>query len=612
MPKFTDQRANVPGAYLQTTDVQRNMLQDFGGGWRPDKPLSALQPNELSNVKNLEFLPGGPVRKRGGFEAFTDTVTDLDNIEFFFAPRVFTDDGVGAAPQPIFRQACFVFNTSDGSIYFQDFGDLAEDFLVEGDGADFVDTGHSLGNAGSGSTNYFRIWPISVLTWDDKVYMTSLRYSGFSGGSGAGGTWETQATTTGSPSLPLIWDAQAGTYSRPAVHDLDGTTSGFPRARTAITHHARIFAANVHKGGSYRYPSRVYWSHIDENGSYPQTWNTNSYVEVSADDGTEITALVPFGESILIFKNDSTWSLVGTDEDTFALYPLDKKIGTEGTYSATAGRGEAYFFDTHSTTVWMYDGARFEDIGAPVARYIRENLNYNAVAKAVLQIQDNYLWFSYPKGSVATTQADENTETLAYDLKLKVWTRWDFGVVPSIQSRYSDFTVSASGTVPGDSNPYFAVSAAANDNVVMKGYMGETDPDANMVWQDKGVNYTMQFRTAWFAPDRGTEQKRLRRIEFLTAENSDQIDVTMYRDFSSTAWQTFNFDPLAHADTIVEYHLQQSVVDISSKWNWLACDVQATHANEAQINGISYRWSLRLAPRGDIGGTQYHDGGAIQ
>jgi hypothetical protein len=538
-------------------------------------------------------------------QAFTTAIADQDNAEFFFAPRVYTvDNPAAAAPQPIFRQVALWFNKSDGSIYYQQFGELAAEFDSDGTGADFIDSGHSLGS-GDTSTNFFRTWSQNVITWNDDIYMTGLHYNGFSGGSGAGvgGAWQTQSGAIGSPSLPIRYDAQDISFTRPLVHDLDGDTTGFPRARTCVAYHDRIFAANVHKTGSYRYPSRLYWS----NAGTAETWGTNSWIGINTDDGQEITAIVPFGEQMLIFKNNSTYTLVGTDEDTFALYPIDVRIGTEGTYAATAAGGVAYFFDTNTCTIWSYDGARFNDVGEPISAYVRANLNYNATFKIVVQVFGHYLWFSYPKTDGSPTQTDENTETLVFDMQRNAWTRWTFGIVPSICARYSDYiaTGGAGAVTPGNSNPYFVVDDASNDSYVAIGYMGSTNTDAATVWTDFGANYSFEFRTAWFSPDNGNNRNRIRRFGSLAAENSNDLTVALYRDFINTAWQTFVFDPLAETENILEYHLQQSIVDVNGMFNWLACKVTASHADEAQVNALMYSWSRRGGQRGDMGGTGY-------
>ena len=189
---FKDQPPRVPAVLLRNKPPGDFGITKWTGGWRPDKPETSLEMNELATASNIEFDSLGGFRGIGGQEYFTDAVTDLDQAEFFFAPRVYTDDGGGASAQPLFTQEVFVFEASDGSIYTTTFGQLQKEFETGGAGTDLTDTGQSLGNAGTGSSNYFRIWPINVITWQDNIYFTSLRFNGFSGGSGAGGTWRTR------------------------------------------------------------------------------------------------------------------------------------------------------------------------------------------------------------------------------------------------------------------------------------------------------------------------------------------------------------------------------------------------------------------------------------
>lgn len=584
-------------------------MPKWTGGWRPDKAPSELLPHELELAYNIELTSEGGIRNRAGMEEVSDEVTDLDEIEFLFSPRVFTTSGTGISSQPIFQQIVSAFNQSDGSIYIQNFGQIYEDHLDDAEGADLTDTGHSLGNAGGGSSNYFRIWPITAMTWEDNIYYTSLRFNGFSGGSGAGGSWETQGGTGSTdPSLPAIYDVQDDSWSRPDIHDLDGSTSGFPRARTALVKYNRFFAANVHKGGAYRYPSRIYWS----DAGTAETWDTNSWIGVGADDGTEITALIPFGEQIIVFKNDSVWQLSGTDEDTFALYALDDLKGCNGTYAATSTPNHVYFFDERNCMVWRYDGAQFDDIGRPIAQWLQQNINKNASSKVVLQVVNDQLWLSFPNNTFADTQSDKNALTVVYDLRHQCWASWwSFGIVPSVIQRESDYVATGpDGVIEGDANPYFALTTSNRDDVIMKGYMGLNDDDADsMLWQDYGTGITSTWRTFWYAPGGG--KNRIRRAEALISPQNDgdldtEIEIQVFRDLYGTAWQSYNVQFDDWQDNVVEFHHQTSEVDIG-RWTWLAFGRNEAVNGMVRVNTIKLTVSSEQHPRGKVMGTNYHD-----
>ena len=616
MVRWSDTWRRSRGTIQPSPAIARYAVDNFHGGWQPDKHPSTLAVNELSDVLNLEYMLGGGIAKRGGYYAFTNAVEGLTDIEFVFAPRLYTvDDPNAAAPHPILSQIVFAFNESDGQIFYQNFGTLELEFKGHASGDDLQASSQSLGSASATASNFFRVWPVNVLVWDDTVYFTSLRYGGWDGDtdrndSSATGNWATQSGANQSPSLPRKYNAQTGTWTRMNVPDLSDTdsTGVFPRARTAIVHQSRIFAANVHKAGDHRYPSRIYWSKVDENGSDPESWPHNNYIAVADDDGTEITRIVPFGDQILVFKNNSIWTLVGSSEENFSLYQLDKRLGTEGSYSADTSENFAFFFDLATTSVWQYDGSEFTNIGLPIAEYIRENLNYNAVTRAVVQVHGDYVWFSYSKGD-SLSPGVENNETLIYDLRVGAWSRWDFGIVPSVMRRYSDYRIiSGDPVTEGDSHPYFATTITddGQDDVVMRGDMMAAIPDKDKTWTDFGSNFTFRARTNWFTPDVGGSRNRIRRLEIWSDESADSMTVSLYRDFINSPWQSFSFDPADHVDDIFEYHLQKQSVDINGLFNWLMFEVVATHDGRCKINRIGYNISSRYSPRGTVGGTNYH------
>ena len=100
----------------------------------------------------------------------------------------------------------------------------------------------------------------------------------------------------------------------------------------------------------------------------------------------------------------------------------------------------------------------------------------------------------------------------------------------------------------------------------------------------------------------------MRRLELLVAQLSDSMTVDLYRDFINSAWTSFSFDALADTSPdLLEYHMQQSSVDVTGLFNWMAVHVSSTSANEEQVNSIGVRYSFRPSPRGDVGGSAYHE-----
>jgi hypothetical protein len=204
-----------------------------------------------------------------------------------------------------------------------------------------------------------------------------------------------------------------------------GETSGhFPQARTGLTKYARIFMANVYLQGTLRYPSRIYWSGSDTDPIDVGIWDKDNYIEVGTDDGQEIVRILSFGDQILILKNQSVWTLVGTDDTTFALYQLDDKLGTEGTYAATSTIGKAWFLDEREGVI-EYDGANFKNISDPIKVKLLSEINRDASYKSVVAWHGDKLYVSIPVGNGS---ADDPSVTYVYDTRLQVWTRWNYGI----------------------------------------------------------------------------------------------------------------------------------------------------------------------------------------
>ena len=567
--------ANVP--------IQQFYVNGWRGGWQPDLPQTQLQPDMIPTLLNVIFGEGYAVAKRGGYRKVTDDVTLMDTAGMCFPQRVFTSTG----EHPNFTQRVMYFNENNYDLYVQTFGQLLKDDLVAGTGADFVDTGHSMGQHPIPSAvNYFRCWSLQCITYGSNIYVTGLR---FDGNSSNGTVPETDDGTTGSsaPSKPIKYDVQAGTYSRPSVHSLAGGTTGFPAARACIVKYDRVFAGNLYKKGVYRYPSRFYWS----DAGTTETYGATSYIEVGGDDGSEITSMLDFGEQILIFKNTSVWSLVGSDEDTFALYNLDHNLGCEATFGSYSSAGKAYFFD-YRNGVWEYDGANFTNISKPVNNFMLDNINRDAAFKAVLYVHDERLFVSLPIGEFAFDTSDHATRTFMYDIRLGVWTQWDIGFVPIPDEYYTDYNVLGVG-VSSDGRFY---AAGLDDKVGLFKLEENGDYSDGGSHGDTATAYNAHFSTNWWNPGNTGDAHRIRRLEALVDASSAPFEVDVFRDLSvNQIWSTATVTTISTYD---EWHEIQPARDIGL-WTWLKFKFYNADINEFfEVHGAGMMVSDRKRPRG--------------
>jgi len=108
-------------------------------------------------------------------------------------------------------------------------------------------------------------------------------------------------------------------------------------AGTICSAFARMWAGNVTHGADpgVHYPSRLMWSGAVgttiEGGAVPAgpwNWPDSNWLEVNPEDGGTITKIIQYGQSILIFKEQSIHVLVGAGDPTTAtLYTVDSNVG---------------------------------------------------------------------------------------------------------------------------------------------------------------------------------------------------------------------------------------------------------------------------------------------
>jgi hypothetical protein len=563
---------------VQRTPIQS--IRQFGwpGGWQADKPASHVQVDELDYIMNMNWTEGYGLERRGGFEQITNDPAGLDEANQMHVRYVHTSASLAA--QPSFTQQVLYFNDDDGEVWNATMGQLLEQEQFA-TGADLTYSGQSIGNWSTTSTNFYRTYPIASFVFEEFIYITALRFGGYSGVS----TAETHNGAADGASKPIKYDVLNGTWTRLAPHALDGTTSGLPSARCAISAYDRVFVGNIYSQGTYRYPSRIYFS---EAGT-AETFETNSYLTVGLDDGSEITNIVKMGEGIFITKDDSCWLLLGTDEDTFQLREINPRQGTRSSQACLYFEGKVYFFD-QSYGLIEYDGANFRNVSEPINNTMLSDFNHEVDFKANLQAHGERLYLSLPVGSGLS---DTVGKTYVYDTKLKVWTQWDFGIPTDIVEYVTDHDITGVG-LAGTGDGYFATPDGTEKGIFRL--------DASAIDDDIDAGAAVvsgQFTTGWFSPGEVGFKHRLRRLDLITsATSTSNIDITLYRDFDpTTSFGTATFDPDGALDA---WHYQSQGFDHKTDmWTWLQLDVVIDQTvTVAEVHGYQYAISSRPWRRG--------------
>lgn len=283
----------------------------------------------------------------------------------------------------------------------------------------------------------------------------------------------TVLTYTGHFTSKRIYRNKAGGTQPYLVTTLTGSTASYnddsldTALTTTSTVHTSAGAASIEKPEAAEHAAafkgrlflasknRLWWSKPLEPTQFGNT--SSSELEIGKDDGDEITGVVPFRGSFVVFKNFSIWVLNGdSDETTFTIYQAVVGVGCRAPRTIRAdgdrrllflGNDGIHSFDL-SSAVKVSDAVDpdFSDMDfATYADYMCAGLEPGT---------RQYLCSVTPSGQTT------NTETHVVNLDTGAWSRREVAMNVVKPSCYSDTT---------------SRGAIRNTLGAVKLYMGSTD-----------------------------------------------------------------------------------------------------------------------------------------
>lgn len=316
-------------------------VADFTGGLNLQRDPFQLAPNESPDMLNVEIDPRGGLRSRDGWVRWNSTPIAGLTTSWAWDPK-----------------ALSVFALSNGTrIVMMASGNT----VLHGEGNSWSTL--------SSTMQYHQGGVVAFSQWGNTMYVASAGQQPFKwSGSGLA----TQMLTP--PSWQNDYAAPVGGY--------------MPLHGIAAVHQSYLFVVSSGENAN-----RLRWSHPNS----PENWAQNDFIDI-LDGGDKITALVSFGDQLLIFKSSSVWSLRGYEASNFALVNVTRQIGTES--QATVARTETavYFFD------WPRGLFRLSNEGVEeVSRPIRPALLDGSVWAAAIAAGDVFVsvvngrvWLSLP------------------------------------------------------------------------------------------------------------------------------------------------------------------------------------------------------------------------
>lgn len=339
------------------------ITNDFTGGLNYRADAFQLADNESPDLQNIDIDPRGGFSSRGGMSDFNSNAIGSIAAGAFSPRRLFAWDGA-------YKHLLLAANDQ---IFWTDYGTMSS----------------SIGSTSNPFGASFTSWTSGTASF---VYIAC-------GHSNSSIKWSGTATTTLTASGASNWQ---NSYASP-------TGTHMPKANLCATHIDRLWVADTYEGSS-AYPNRIRWSHP----SVAESWREDDYIDV-VGGGSGITAIVPFGDQLLIFKKRAVFALLGYDEETFQLVPLSNEVGAANPQCVAVSEQGVFFF-SWPDGLFVYNGQGFNDLFAVLRPLVQAGEITEASLNGVyVAWVDRKILLSFPLGVDPVSVETYNQSTITYD-----------------------------------------------------------------------------------------------------------------------------------------------------------------------------------------------------
>jgi hypothetical protein len=393
----------------------------------------------------------------------------------------------------------------------------------------------------------------------DVAYSTSTNFTALSGITARTSGSRVYGITMNNVAYGVSYDQVSFKWDGSTASDLgvtlDGTTGNMPQAKYVAFWNNFAFVAHTLESAT-AHKSRVRWS----NANQPEKWAASDYVDIDIGErGDSITALVPHGDRLLVFKENSVHAIYGWDSDSFQVVTLTNDVGSVASSSPVSTPHGVYFwFGTEG--VYLFDGERFIWLFAKLVPAI-DDARITFTNKPQLAWGKNRLY-----ASVDWTEAGATARrTLIYDPTLGdfgAWVSTDIDAGPMFTYRPPGGTPTVlAGCV---ANTGIVIDVEDEQNRTSDRYVGSTE-----------VHISSHFVTRWVAGRNPIVKKRWGKPRMVTlADASLTLPIVVFKDYdkaqqaksfdvditgrtSSSLWGTMKWDD---ADSASPYYAQWDAV----------------------------------------------------
>jgi hypothetical protein len=208
------------------------------------------------------------------------------------------------------------------------------------------------------------------------------------------------------------------------------TSGNIPRADHMAVHSGYLWVAGTWESGTH-HPNRIRWSWANTFDNAAENWRSQDYIDI--DDGKDsdsITAIVPFGDQLIVFKRDSIYAVYGYSGESFSVVNVSNTVGAVSHQAAIATPAGLFFFD-HQTGLNVYSGSKVTWTFEQIWPAMRDgSIPSSLVDNVDLGWVENRLWVSVPWAELPTIPRGV---TFVFDPFLKQggsWTKYSLQAGP--------------------------------------------------------------------------------------------------------------------------------------------------------------------------------------
>ena len=306
-----------------------------------------------------------------------------------------------------------------------------------------------------------------------------------------------------------------------------------PGARSAAVFQGRLFIT-----GGYGDVGRIYYSKVGQ----PDTFGGLDYFNVGTRDGGGVTALFPYYNELIVFRERAIDVIRSVDGD-MVIAPFIQGVGTRAVNSITALPGAGIIF-LASDGVYVLNGGLIggaelsvQKISAPIMKTIRR-INPSVIARSTAAYSAKWReWHCY----FAVDGGEKPSVGIVFHIDSNGWSiRENFPIGCIVSDRDGNLVF---GNHTG--RPYPHVSGAAHENglfVISKTpYAGHTIELATPPDQQpsestgNGPATTSKFKSKWHDFGYPSQKKHVKYLYlYVLTKGDNTIPVTVFEDFSST------------------------------------------------------------------------------